>query len=133
MKTELDDASLSMNEFYDSIIVDYESMSWFLEKYDDIDKVNLYRYVLEKAKALSEQDKEANSEMISYCWLASVELEQTEAIQRYLRGEITQEDIAKHEAQKEQEIQEIVERLEQRRKEKNSMFKQFTNMFRRTR
>ena len=133
MKTEVDDASLSMNEFYDSIIEDYEAMSWFLEKYDDIDKILFYRYILNKARALSEQDVEENREAISYCWLASKELEQTDAIKKYLNGEITQEDIDRHEEEKAKQIEETVQILEKRRKEKNSMLKQFTNMFRRTR
>ena len=132
MKTEIDDVSLPINEFYDELIMDADSMRWFLEKYDDIDKVELYQYVLRKAKALS-VDGENNKEMISYCWLASFELEQTEAIKKYLNGEITPEDIKAHEEQKQKEIEEIVQLLEQRRKEKHSMIKQFANMFRRTR
>ena len=132
MKTEIDDVSLPINEFYDELIMDADSMRWFLEKYDDIDKVELYQYVLRKAKALS-VDGESNKEMISYCWLASFELEQTEAIKKYLNGEITPEDIKAHEEQKQKEIEEIVQLLEQRRKEKHSMIKQFANMFRRTR
>ena len=130
MKTQNDDVSLPMDEFYDSIITDAEDMAWFLRKYDDIDKINLYRYVLNKAKALSEEGTELNQEMISYCWLASMELEHTEAIQKYLNGEITQEDIDRHEAEKEQQIQEILQLLEQRKKNKKSMVKQFVRMFR---
>ena len=129
MKNDNDDASLPINDFYDSIISDNESMRWFLEKYDDIEKVELYQYVLKKAKALS-IDGEANKEMISCCWLASVELEHTDAIQKYLRGEITQEQIDEYNANKEEEIQQILDLLEARRREKKSVIKQFARMFR---
>jgi len=128
MKKEQDDVSLPMDEFYDSIITDAEAMKRYIERYDDIEKINLYQYVLRKAKALS-VNKEENQDMISYCWLASMELEHTEAIQKYLRKDITQEDVDNYNVQKEIEIQQIVELLEQRKKAKRSMVKQFVSMF----
>ncbi len=132
MKTEKDDVNLNIDEFYDAIITDAESMQDYIARYDDIEKINLYRYVLKRAKALS-VNKEENQDMISYCWLASMELEQTEAIKKYLSGEITLEEIDRYNAQKEAEIEEIVELLEQRKKARRSMLKQFTGMFKRHR
>jgi len=132
MKTEKDDVNLNIDEFYDAIITDAEAMKDYIARYDDIEKLNLYQYALRRAKALS-ANREENQEMISYCWLASMELEHTEAIQKYLRGEITQDDIDEYNAQKEIEIEQIVELLEQRKKERRSMLKQFTGMFKRHR
>ena len=123
MKTKDEDASLSTNEFYDSVITDNEAMKWFIERYDVIDIVNLYQYILRKAKALSDQDKEANKEMISMCWLASMELEHTDAVRRYLKGEITQEDVDEYEVKKQAEIDAIVELLEKRKKAKTPLGK----------
>ena len=71
--------------------------------------------------------------MISYCWLASLELEHTDAIRKYFNKEITEEDINAYDAKKDVEIQEIVQLINKRRKEKNSMIKQFSNMFKRKR
>jgi transcriptional regulator with GAF, ATPase, and Fis domain len=118
MKTEKDDVSLNKNEFYDDTIRDSEFMKEFLEKYDDIEKVKLYKYVLRRAKTLS-NDKEEDQEMISYCWLASMELEHTDAIKRYLNKEISEEDIAAYDAQKEAEIQQIIDLLEERKRNKS--------------
>ena len=132
MKNVVDDVNLSKNEYFDSIISDYEDMKRYLAKRGEIELVKLYRYVLKRAKVLS-VDKDKNADMISYCWLASMELEHTEAIQKYLRGEITQDDIDEYNAQKEIEIEQIVELLEQRKKERRSMLKQFTGMFKRHR
>ncbi len=123
MKTKDEDASLSTNEFYDSVITDNEAMKWFIERYDVIDIVSLYQYILRKAKALSDQDKEANKEMISMCWLASMELEHTDAVRRYLKGEITQEDVDEYEVKKQAEIDAIVELLEKRKKAKTPLGK----------
>ena len=132
MKNVEDEVSLEIDGFYDSIISDSEAMKNFIEKYDDIEKVKLYRYVLKRAKDLSSNGEE-NQEMISYCWLASLELEHTDAIRKYFNKEITEEDINAYDAKKDVEIQEIVQLINKRRKEKNSMIKQFSNMFKRKR
>ena len=133
MKNVEDDVNLSKENYYDSIIMDSDNMHDFLERSDDMEKVQLYQYVLRKAKVLSDEDKEKHQDFISFCWLASMELEHTEAVRRYLNKEITQEDIDEYERKKEAEVQQIVELIEQRRKNKNSMIKQFTGMFKRNR
>ena len=133
MKNVEDDVNLSKDNYYDSIIMDSDNMHDFLERSDDMEKVQLYQYVLRKAKILSDEDKEKNQDLISFCWLASMELEHTEAVRRYLNKEITQEDIDEYERQKEAEVQQIVELIEQRRRNKNSMIKQFAGMFKRNR
>lgn len=130
MKNVEDDVNLSKENYYDSIISDSEEMQEFLQRSEDIEKIQLYQYVLKKAKYLSEIDRNANQDMISLCWLASMELEQTVAVKKYLNKEITQEDIDTYEETKEAEIQQIVELLEKRKKAKNPV-QRFVGMFRR--
>ena len=127
MKTEKDDVNLNIDEFYDAIITDAEAMKDYIARYDDIEKLNLYQYALRRAKALS-ANREENQEMISYCWLASMELEHTEAIQKYLKGEITQADIDAFEAEQEKLNEEILAMLEKKQTEKRNKYNPFVQV-----
>lgn len=127
MKNVVDDVNLSKNEYFDSIISDYEDMKRYLAKRGEIELVKLYRYVLKRAKALS-VDKDKNADMISYCWLASMELEHTEAIQKYLKGEITQADIDAFEAEQEKLNEEILAMLEKKQTEKRNKYNPFVQV-----
>lgn len=125
MKNVVDDVNLSKNEYFDSIISDYEDMKRYLAKRGEIELVKLYRYVLKRAKVLS-VDKDKNADMISYCWLASMELEHTEAIQKYLKGEITQADIDAFDAEQAEINRQIIERLELKQKDKKRIIKSYS-------
>lgn len=125
MKNVVDDVNLSKNEYFDSIISDYEDMKRYLAKRGEIELVKLYRYVLKRAKVLS-VDKDKNADMISYCWLASMELEHTEAIQKYLKGEITQADIDAFDAEQAEINRQIIERLEFKQKDKKRIIKSYS-------
>ena len=127
MKNVVDDVNLSKNEYFDSIISDYEDMKRYLAKRGEIELVKLYRYVLKRAKVLS-VDKDKNADMISYCWLASMELEHTEAIQKYLKGEITQADIDAFEAEQEKLNEEILAMLEKKQTEKRNKYNPFVQV-----
>jgi len=125
MKNVVDDVNLSKNEYFDSIISDYEDMKRYLAKRGEIELVKLYRYVLKRAKVLS-VDKDKNADMISYCWLASMELEHTEAIQKYLKGEITQADIDAFDAEQAEINRQIIERLKFKQKDKKRIIKSYS-------
>ena len=127
MKNVVDEVNLSKNEYFDSIISDYEDMKRYLAKRGEIELVKLYRYVLKRAKVLS-VDKDKNADMISYCWLASMELEHTEAIQKYLKGEITQADIDAFEAEQEKLNEEILAMLEKKQTEKRNKYNPFVQV-----
>jgi len=125
MKNVVDDVNLSKNEYFDSIISDYEDMKRYLAKRGEIELVKLYHYVLKRAKVLS-VDKDKNADMISYCWLASMELEHTEAIQKYLKGEITQADIDAFDAEQAEINRQIIERLKFKQKDKKRIIKSYS-------
>ena len=78
---------------YDSRIKDADLMHRFLEESSDFEKIKMYQYVLKKAKYLERLGTEEAKEMIPFCWLSSMELEQTDALKKFFSGEITQEMI----------------------------------------
>ena len=130
MKTQNDDSTgMSITEYYDSVIMSSDNMQEFLAISADEDKVKLYQYVLGKATELSREDQQKNLETIQFCWLASMELEHTEAVQNYLHREEVVVD--PHDANKEKEIQEIVDLIEEKRKAKNPLNK-IVGIFRRS-
>ncbi len=130
MKTQSDDATgMSITEYYDSVIKSSDNMQEFLAVSTDEDKVRLYQYVLNKATELSKEDQQKNLETIQFCWLASMELEHTEAIQNHLHRE-DKDNTDAYDANKEQEIQEIVNLIEAKRKAKNPLNK-IVGIFRR--
>ena len=81
------------NRRYDARIREAELMHRFLDESNDFEKIKMYQYVLKKAKYLEMLGTEEAREMIAFCWLSSMELENTEALKKYFNGEITQEMI----------------------------------------
>lgn len=106
------------NKHYDGRIKDAERMRRFLETSDDFAKIKMYQYVLKKARYLDKLGTEEAREMIPFCWLSSMELENTEALKKYFNGEITQEMIDQHDKE---EAEKIVQEMQARRKERNSI------------
>lgn len=120
MKNVEDDVYASMRSFYESIIIDSDLMKDFLSKSSDEEKINLYKFVCRTAAELKGEEQK---DLVPFYWLASMELEHTEGVKKYLNGEITEEDLVDYEAKKQAEIEAIVELLEQKKKAKTPLGK----------
>ena len=81
------------NRHYDRRIMDAELMHEFLDNSNDFEKIKMYKYILKKARYLEKLGTDEAKEMIPFCWLSSMELEITDALQKFFSGEITQEMI----------------------------------------
>lgn len=125
MKNVEDDVNLSKNEYYDSIISNEDDLKNFIAKRGDFEVIKLYRYALVKVKALS-VDVEKNASLISVYWKASDLLQKTDALQKFLRGEITVADIDRFDAEQEEINRQIVERIELKQKDKNRIIKSYS-------
>lgn len=114
MKKFADEDISSPFDFYNELVSDPEYLDKKMRRLNDIEMVQLYRTLVrrvEQLKALPEIDET----LIGYYWLATSKLETTDAVQRYLKGEITQADIDAYEEQKEKEVQAIVANLQAKR------------------
>ena len=114
MKNFADEDISSPFDFYNELVSDPEYLDKKMRRLNDIEMVQLYRTLVrrvEQLKALPEIDET----LIGYYWLATSKLETTDAVQRYLKGEITQADIDAYEEQKEKEVQAIVANLQAKR------------------
>ena len=132
MKNVEGDAQSSISEAYDRIVMDTDGMNGYIRNSCKEEQIKLYKYVCRRAAEL--KDDAHREEMIPFYWLASVELEQTEAVKLYLSGLITDEDLEAYEAkrqarreqaeaEKEAQIQEIMEKLAERKKAKTPLGK----------
>ena len=75
---------------YDVYVFESESMAMFLNNSSNFEKVRMYRYILDRATEFEKiGTRDALNKMKMYL-TAAMELEQTEAIQMYHNGEITQ-------------------------------------------
>ena len=120
------DAYSVLCEYYDSIAISNDLMKEFIATSSDEEKVNLYKYVCRRCAEL--KDKDQAKAVMGYYWMASVELEYTDAIKRYLNGEIKDESLAQAEevlmakaeakAKEDAEVDAIMDLLDQRRRAK---------------
>ena len=117
MKNVEDESQSSLFDYYDSIVMDYQKINDFIKSSNPEELIKLYKYVCRRAAELKEEAKD----MIPFYWLASQELENTDAIKMYLNGEITEEHLEAYEAQKQAEIDSIVKLLEERKKAKSPL------------
>ena len=124
-----DNDEFQINEIYDSIIFEAKGIKGYLAKrHHNIEIIKLYKYVLKLAKTLADGNQEENKERISICWKASEELEQTDAVKKYLAGEITQVDIDAFEAEQEKLNEEILAMLEKKQTEKRNKYNPFVQV-----
>lgn len=119
MKNVEDDSLPSINEYYDSVITDKDAMKDFIERYKDdyLEVIRFYQYTLRRAHGFSSEYKDKKDEVTIY-EAALKKLKDTEAVQKYLRREITPEDVEEFERQKRQEVDDILFMLAKKRKEK---------------
>lgn len=120
MKNEVDNVDSTYNEHFEHLISVGEAMNRFLVRSSDYEKIALYRYALERAKQLESIGTEEAIEAIKPYWFTTLELDQTDAIRKYTSGEITEEMIEQHNREQEALVKAILEKFEQRRKEKKS-------------
>ena len=106
---------------YDVYAFDSEGMALFLQNSNYFEKIKMYRYVLTRSKQLEAEGTKEAKDKIPFYYLSSLELSNTEAIKKYLSGEITQEMIDKHEAEEQKVIDEIMKQLEERKQSKKGI------------
>ncbi len=119
MKNVEDDALPSINEYYDSVIASKDAMIDFKERYKDdyLEVIRFYQYALRRAHGFSSNFKDKKNESVIY-EAALNKLRETEAVQKYLKQEITPEDVEEFERQKRKEVDEILAILAKRKKQK---------------
>lgn len=106
------------NRHYDARIKEAELMHRFLEESNDFEKIKMYQYVLKKARYLEKLGTDEAKEMIPFCWLSSMELEQTDALRKYFSGEITQEIIDQYDRA---ESEALARRFQERKAERSTL------------
>ncbi len=106
------------NRHYDSRIKDATLMSRFLAESNDFEKIKMYQYVLKKARYLEKLGTDEAKEMIPFCWLSSMELEQTDALRKFFSGEITQEAIDQYDRA---QAEAIARRFQERKAERSTL------------
>ncbi len=116
------------NRRYDARIKEAELMHRFLEESNDFEKIKMYQYVLKKARYLEKLGTDEAKEMIPFCWLTSMELSNSDAVSKFLSGEITQEMIDAYDQQQAELIVKSMQERAAERKKPSYRFRKFLGL-----